>query len=237
MNRLLGSTDGNWIVPALVVVCRNTHKWARASGQLHAAVQLLQDSYSKTFCDRKEVTVRPTRKPLAQRSPQKTNVSEKSNTVFDSNGSKKVAVLPIVNQLCAMYFRLNILRLCKNLTRPVELKGLHKLAHRGDQVTYRYYTGRLALYEDNHEMAESHLDYALRNCPKQARRNKKRILQYLVPVRLYRGRLPVKACTLTSFSLLPFSVAEKTQQFYMQCYVTTVWKNLSPWLKVCEKET
>lgn len=67
-NRVLSSSEGNWLIPALVVVCQNTHKTAlaadRAGGNgshkyanLQSAVQILQDSYSKTFNDRTEYQV------------------------------------------------------------------------------------------------------------------------------------------------------------------------------------
>ena len=70
MNRLFGSSEGNWLVPALHAVCKSTHRAAIAadkettvesgrpsSVKLSAAVQLLQDSYSKTFNDRTEYQV------------------------------------------------------------------------------------------------------------------------------------------------------------------------------------
>ncbi len=68
MNRLLSSSEGRWMIPALIVVCQNTHKTALAddkanvnakqqNAKLQNAVQLLQDSYSKTFNDRTEYQV------------------------------------------------------------------------------------------------------------------------------------------------------------------------------------
>ena len=65
LNRALGSTEGNWLIPALAVACRNTHKLALAAdkggrqkdAKLQNAVQILQDSYSKTFNDRTEYQV------------------------------------------------------------------------------------------------------------------------------------------------------------------------------------
>ena len=105
-------------------------------------------------------------------------------------GSKKAGVLPIVNELFSMYFRLNILRLCKNLIRPVETRKLHQNAMMGQMVTYRYYCGRLNMFEDQHSAAEKNLDYAFRHCHQNAINNKRRILRYLVPIRLYRGKLP-----------------------------------------------
>lgn len=113
---------------------------------------------------------------------------------FDSNGSKKAGVLTIVNELFAIYFRLNILRLCKNLIRPVETRKLNEQGTMGQKVTYKYYIGRLNMFEDQHELAEQNLDYAFTHCHKNAIHNKRCILRYLVPVKLYRGRLPSEYC-------------------------------------------
>ena len=110
LNHNLGHSKGNWLLPALHVVCRNTHRVAAlADGTLchtktnggkndHArlqnAVTLLQMIYSKTLNDRVEV---------------------KWNQPLGEEGSKKAGVLFVVNELFSMYFKLNTLRLCKNL--------------------------------------------------------------------------------------------------------------------------
>jgi hypothetical protein len=67
-NRLFSSSEGNWLVPAMITICKNTHKVAlvadkenenarQRNAKLQNAVQLLQDSYSKTFNDRTEYQV------------------------------------------------------------------------------------------------------------------------------------------------------------------------------------
>jgi hypothetical protein len=63
----------------------------------------------------------------------------------------------------------------------------------GDMVTYRYYVGRLNMFEDQYEAAEENLEYALVHCHKDALGNKKRILRYLLAVKLLRGHLPTQA--------------------------------------------
>ena len=175
------------MVPAMIVVCKTSNKLAMAADKqasrqsskgkakqhhqanLQKAVPVLQDSYSKTFNDRTEY---------------------QPGAPFDNVGSKQAGVLAIVNELFEMYFRLNILRLCKNLIRPVETKKLSEKGSMAEMVTYRYYIGRLSMFEDQHSSAETHLEYALQHCHKSAIKNKKRILKYLIPVKLYRGRLP-----------------------------------------------
>ena len=101
-----------------------------------------------------------------------------------------------VNELFGMYFRLNNLRLCKNLIRPIESRKLHEKGSMAEMVTYRYYVGRLNSFEDQHRSADINLDYAFKHCHKDALNNKKRILKYLIPVKLYRGILPTTLCEL-----------------------------------------
>lgn len=110
LNHILGSSKGNWLIPALHVVCRNTHRAAVLADEavsvdsgkrndhakLQNAVTLLQASYSKTLNDRTDF---------------------KPGEPLNEEGSKKVGVLYIVNQLFSMYFQLNTLRLCKNLLK------------------------------------------------------------------------------------------------------------------------
>lgn len=67
LNHALGSSKGNWLIPALHVVCRNTHRAAALADEstgnrndharLQNAVTLLQASYSKTLNDRVELRV------------------------------------------------------------------------------------------------------------------------------------------------------------------------------------
>ena len=190
---VFSASSGNWLVPTLHMICRMTHRAAvcadqaanrssssnsknnsssskDANANLQKAVTVLQESYSKTSNDRREY------RPGA--------------ALDDEEGSKKAGVLSIVNELFAIYFRLNTLRLCKNLLRPVESRKLHEQGKMSEMVTYRYYVGRLFLFEDQYQAAEENLDYALQHCHKDAVANKQRILRYLLPVKLYRGRLP-----------------------------------------------
>jgi hypothetical protein len=46
------------------------------------------------------------------------------------------------------------------------------------------------MFEDHHELAEKNLDFAFNHCHRNSIQNKKCILRYLVPIKLYRGRLP-----------------------------------------------
>lgn len=96
--------------------------------------------------------------------------------------------------------------MCDNLIRAVEnpvkgnanvTKEEYPLAH---QTTYAYYTGRLAMFEDRYHDAARDLDLAFQHCPAAALRNKKLILQTLVPIKLMLGTLP-KAELLVKYQL------------------------------------
>jgi nuclear mRNA export protein PCID2/THP1 len=203
VNHLLSSSPGNILVPLVHATCRSTHMVAILADKanailtqrndhtrLQSAVTLLQESFSKTLNDRKE---------LVEDAP------------LSEDGSKKIGVLYIVNQLFQMYFELNTLRLCKNLLRPVESRNLHLVGNKGDLVTYRYYIGRLNMFEDQYDAAEENLSFAFRHCHARAVANKKRILNYLIPVKLLRGMIP-SAALLEKYGLqeyIPFVTAIK----------------------------
>uniref|UniRef100_A0A7S2B8S3 PCI domain-containing protein n=1 Tax=Octactis speculum TaxID=3111310 RepID=A0A7S2B8S3_9STRA len=113
--------------------------------------------------------------------------------------SKKRGVLYVIVNLFKTYFKLNTLRLCKNLIKAVEVKIPGKpsiveldVIPRGDLVAYRFFVGRLNMFEDQYADAERSLDYALKHCRSDAWGNKRRILAYLIPIKLYRGILPSK---------------------------------------------
>ena len=51
-----------------------------------------------------------------------------------------------------------------------------------DVTMYKYYIGRLKMFEDRYEDARECLRFALRFCPAHCIKNKQRILASLVPV-------------------------------------------------------
>jgi hypothetical protein len=59
-----------------------------------------------------------------------------------------------------------------------------------DVVMYKYYNGRLKMFEDRYEEARECLRFALKYCPKSCLRNRQRILASLVPVEMCLGVMP-----------------------------------------------
>jgi len=58
------------------------------------------------------------------------------------------------------------------------------------QVTYKYYTGRLEMFEGDYKKAAEALSLAFERCSPQNRRNKRLALLYLLPARLISGYIP-----------------------------------------------
>jgi len=114
------------------------------------------------------------------------------NTANTSVWEKKSQCLFLVISLFKIYFKLNTLHLCKNLINAVNLPTFptfdtFPVAQR---VTYAFYVGRLAVFDDDFSVAEQHLEYAFRRCKSDSRRNKTLILRYLLPVKLLMGKMP-----------------------------------------------
>lgn len=130
------------------------------------------------------------------------------------NRDKKLAALDIVNVSIKIYFRLNTLRLCKNLQRTVASSQFapFELFPLSQRVTYKFYEGRLAVFDEDYAHAQECLEYALRHCHKDAQANKAMVLKYLVPVQLLLGLLP-SAALVERYSLqqyLPITQAMRT---------------------------
>ena len=109
--------------------------------------------------------------------------------------TKKLGVLYMASLLFKIYFKLKSTALCKNVIRGVDNAGLLDgfqvpVAHR---VTYRYYMGVLSFLQEDYEKAEDHLSFAFNNCNRNKRRNRDLIMNYLVPLRLLKGKRPIPA--------------------------------------------
>ncbi|CAM9144317.1 unnamed protein product, partial [Chrysoparadoxa australica] len=110
--------------------------------------------------------------------------------------SKRAGSLYLANEMIKIYFQLNTLRNCKNIIATMDRYVIKEgntdslNLRMGDTVTYRFYYGRLKMFEDKYEEADAALSYALRKCHRSAVSNKRRILTYLIPIKLFLGQLP-----------------------------------------------
>lgn len=63
--------------------------------------------------------------------------------------TKRWGMLYLVNQLLKIYFRISKLHLCKALIRAIDASPFKDQFSKSQQVTYRYYTGRKAIFESD----------------------------------------------------------------------------------------
>lgn len=163
--------EGNWTLPALYACCAllteaSVEADARDPAQRNEHMQSAGRSLNGAFSALLD------RKPAAQ--------------------SKKTGAMKIVNIMFDIYFRLNNYRLCAPLTKILEGPGYPELEEYpvSHVVTYRYYTGRLHLFDGHYAEAESDLAYCFEMCGRQFQRNKRVALMYLIPAKLMNGKLP-----------------------------------------------
>lgn len=107
--------------------------------------------------------------------------------------TRKLTIFAVTNVLFKIYFKLNTLQLCGKLINLVETRDTMdnlKLFPVSDVVTYKYYVGRLKMFEDQYEEAKECLKFALRYCPRHCKRNRQLILASLVPIEMTLGIMP-----------------------------------------------
>lgn len=118
----------------------------------------------------------------------------KDRSSVSTPGSKKKGIFAVTNVLFKIYFKVNTLQLCSKLISVVEgpngaTDNLH-LYPVSDVVMYKYYLGRLKLFEDKYEDARDSLRYALKHTPRHAMKDRQRILASLIPVEMCLGVMP-----------------------------------------------
>lgn len=94
-------------------------------------------------------------------------VVAKDRTPVSDPSSKKLAIFAVTNVLFKVYFKVNTLQLCGKLINVVEGPGgimdNLRLFPVSDVVMYKYYIGRLKMFEDKYEEARWVIGIAL-NC-------------------------------------------------------------------------
>ncbi|KAG2174209.1 hypothetical protein INT43_004230 [Umbelopsis isabellina] len=113
---------------------------------------------------------------------------------LDKIGTRKWGTYQIISLLFKTYFKLKQQNLCRNVLRAVKASDLFPLERypKAHRVAYRYYLGRLYFLEEQYIKAEQELSLAFRECSTRNAHNKRLILHYLLPTRIYLGKLPTK---------------------------------------------
>ncbi|VDM53321.1 unnamed protein product [Angiostrongylus costaricensis] len=167
-----------------------------------------------------------------------------SDVRADPSTTKKIAVLNMTNQLFRIYFKLRInkLNLLKPLIRAIDNSGaLYQSFSMADKVTYNYFLGRKAMFDADLPLAEKSLSYAFRNCPSECLSNKRLVLIYLIPVKMFLGHMPT-AQLLHKYQLDEFhdvvdavkegnlakldQALEANEHFFIQCGIFLMLEKL-----------
>ena len=126
-----------------------------------------------------------------------------SDTRTEIERSKRWGMLHVVNQLFKIYFKMNNVKLCKPLIRAIEGCNIKEEYTKAQLVAYKYFVGRLEMFENDYRAAEQSLLYAFHNCYPGSRRNIRLILIYLIPVKMLLAKLPSPSL-IQKFSLFQF---------------------------------
>ena len=119
------------------------------------------------------------------------SVCQISSQVFPD--SKVYSVLYCINTLFKIFFKLDMIQSCQTPLRWYEQnKSNIRLEEypMSVQVTFKYFAGRMALYEMDILGAEEALDFVLTHCHKKAIKNRTLAVRYLVPAKLMLGTYP-----------------------------------------------
>ncbi|KAI8424505.1 hypothetical protein MSG28_002968 [Choristoneura fumiferana] len=117
--------------------------------------------------------------------------------------TKRLGMLNLVNQLLKVYFRINKLHLCKPLIRAIDSSPFKDHFPLAQQITYRYFVGRKAMFDSDYRSADEFLTFAFQKCHYKSSKNKRLILTYLVPVKMLLGFMPARDL-LQKYDLMQF---------------------------------
>ncbi|KYQ92434.1 proteasome component region PCI domain-containing protein [Tieghemostelium lacteum] len=120
--------------------------------------------------------------------------------------SKRNATMGVINQMFKIYWKINNLKLAKNLISTIESAGFPSLESYPilQLITYRFFSGRLAAFNGNFKKAQQDLLFAFNKCPMNSVKNKRSILIYLVPMQLHQCKFPKKSL-LEKYNLYQFT--------------------------------
>jgi len=162
---------GQWMVPVTIHVSVKARR---------AAIQLDQSSEADTYL-KKLVEIH---RELFQK--------------LTRERSKRAGYVWVCCELLRAYFRLGQVPQCSFLLSAVS-QSLNKDGFnpmelpKAIAVTFFFYWGKHCVFDHNLRDADERLSWAFKNCPKNAKVQRQKILLYLVPCKLRLGVLPTQA--------------------------------------------
>lgn len=174
--------QGRWCSPTLVMILSNYRRLSLLADEI-------EQKASSTLSTRKNGKQVQTHLEECARQLNKAFSACISDRTSEEGSSRKWATYEIVGLVFRGYFKLRSLGLCRNILRAIGAADLPDFERfpRAQRVTFKYYVGVLAFLNEDYANAEVDLEYAFRQCHKDAHHNQEMILRYLVPCRLLRG--------------------------------------------------
>lgn len=163
-------SETNWLLPVFMKMVTNMRVLATRADDVTESDVCLKD------CERNL----------------KTGFSVSQNDRASLDVSKKWGALHAVTNLLQIYFKLNLLNMSTPMINAVNSKQFPPLAQfpKSQTVVYKYYSGRISLFKDDYANADEDLTYAFENSAPQHVKNKRLVLQYLVPTKMILGHFP-----------------------------------------------
>ncbi|XP_050343447.1 PCI domain-containing protein 2 [Nymphalis io] len=179
---LQNQKEQNWCLPLMYTVCLDLRLVAQKAETAQSNGKILEKAAESLLsCFR---------------------VCAADNRTSDDD-TKRLGMLYLVNQLLKVYFRINKLHLCKPLIRAIDSSPLWYQFPLAQQITYRYFVGRKAMFDSDYRMADEYLSFAFQKCHRKSHKNKRLILTYLIPVKMLLGYMPTRGL-LQKYDLLQF---------------------------------
>ncbi|CCD65746.1 PCI domain-containing protein 2 homolog [Caenorhabditis elegans] len=170
--------DENWFLPIFYRLCTDL-RWLSKGAEACVSGDDEGDSNANSFFESAAKAITECYRTCV------------SDVHAEEGTTKKVAMLNMTNQLFQIYFQINKLNLLKPLIRAIDNCGsLYHDFLMSDKVAYNYFLGRKAMFDADLNLAEKSLLYAFRNCPADSMSNKRKILIYLIPVKMFLGHMP-----------------------------------------------
>lgn len=127
-------------------------------------------------------------------------VAAKDRSAITTGKSKRLAIFGVSNVLFKVYFKMQTIQLCQKLINVIEepksgiMENITYFSV-SDVVMYKYYVGRLKLFEDKFQEARDCFYFALKYTPKTCLANRQRILTSLIPLEINNGIMPSSIIT------------------------------------------
>uniref|UniRef100_A0A7E4ZYF3 CSN12-like protein n=1 Tax=Panagrellus redivivus TaxID=6233 RepID=A0A7E4ZYF3_PANRE len=222
--------NSNWFIPLAYVICDDLWKLAKKIQATHN--QLDEEDSGHEYLD----------KVVTHTMGLYQTCTRDSRIELDQ--SKKVGIFQLTVLLLQIYFETNKMALLKPLLRAVHILPFvfRERLSTSDLVLYSFYLGKKNMFDSDLQMSDKALEYAFKYCPERYFDNKRRILIYWIPVKMFLGEIPLDNLLddygLSEFKMIANGVREgnirqlregivRNRQFLMQSGVYLMVEKLA----------